>query len=275
MSIDEEIQENAQRRTALVDQLEQLIRNTVSEENDVRDQLAVLAQLLTRFGHDSRDFSSFTFEAMLKYHVGAAIGRETQGLLALADKLHAKKCSQENEYDFNHADRYAFSLKNTEKCKVFAMRTQNVNYLVLLTKGWRGWDIHLRQWWDVLSADGYVSYVFEPFIKGELMSLEQAQKLVKPLSDYADDLPGVSFPDRLRLQAFLDTDFAIEKDSSCRGLRYGDARDIGYLASVKVSPFELHVADGMTWYSLSQLHYVWYDLLSAMDIVGNDEDEPD
>jgi hypothetical protein len=254
-------------RTALVDRLEAIIRESVPDERDLIDQPAILAELIGRFGHDRRDFESCTFESAIGGCVGRAIAQETDNLLWLADILHIKGYTEENQYDFCYADRYAFSLLSTEKRKVFALRTQNINYLVLLAKRYDGWEIHLRQWWDVIpdASEQYLPYTLEKYIKGETMTLHEAIKLGKNLDDYANDIPGVSYPDRLRLQAFKDTNFSVGKDDSCAGLRYGDARDRGYIATVKLDAFGAPEADKMTWHPLNRMHYVWYDLLSAVD----------
>lgn len=264
---DEEKKNGVAFRSALVDRLEAIIRESVPQERDLIDQPAVLAELIGRFGHDRRDFSSCTFEATIGGCVGRAITQETDSLIWLADTLHAKGYTEDNQYDFGYVDRYAFSLLNTDKKKVFALRTQNVNYLVLLKQRYDGWEIHMRQWWDVIpdASAKYLPYTLEKYIKGASLTLNEAIKLIKNLDDYSDDIPGVSYPDRLRLQAFKDTDFMVGKDKSCAGLRYGDARDTGYIATVKQSVFGAPEADKMTWNSLTRMHYVWYDLLSAVD----------
>lgn len=265
--IDEETRQDAARRTALVDQLEAAIRANVPKEHQLIDEPAILAELLERFSHDRRDFQSCTFEATLGVCVGRVITHETNNLVWLADTLHAQGYTEENQYDFGYADRYAFSLENTEKRKVFALRTQNVNYLVLMVSRYRGWELHMREWWDVLpaAAERYLPYGLEKYIKGETLTLDEAMRLSRRFGEYADDLPGVDFPERLRLQAFKATGFVVGKDSACAGLRYGDARDRGYIVTIKGSPFDIPEADKMTWHSLSRLHYVWYDLLSAID----------
>jgi len=272
---DEEKQRDVAFRTALVDRLEAIIRESVPEERDLIDQPAVLAELIGRFGHDRRDFESCTFEATIGACVGRAIMQETDSLVWLADTLHEKGYTEANQYDFCYADRYAFSMVNTEKKKVFALRTQNVNYLVLLARRYNGWEVHMRQWWDVIpdASEKYLPYGLEKYIKGETMSLNDAIGLVKRLDDYADDIPGVSYPDRLRLQVFKDTDFAVGTDKSCAGLRYGDARDRGYIATVKQSVWGTPEADKMTWHSLTRMHYVWYDLLSAVDTFREEAEE--
>jgi hypothetical protein len=264
---DEEKKRDVAFRTALVDRLEAIIRETVPEERDLIDQPAVLAELIGRFGHDRRDFESCVFEATISGCVGRAIMQEVDSLAWLADTLHAKGYTEENHYDFCYADRYAFSLLNADKKKVFALRTQNINYLVLLTRRYDGWEVHMRQWWDVLpdSTNQYLPYTLEKYIKGETMTLHDAIRLSKNLDDYANDIPGVSYPDRLRLQAFKDTNFAVGKNESCAGFRYGDARDRGYIATVKQSVWGAPEADKMTWHALNRMHYVWYDLLSAVD----------
>jgi len=266
--IDEEVKQDVAFRTALVDRLEAIIQESVPQERDLIDQPAVLAELMGRFGHDRRDFQSCTFEAAIGACVGRAVAHEMENLVWLSDTLHAQGYTEDNQYDFYHADRYAFSLLNTEKKKVFAMRTQNVNYLVVLCHRFRKWEVHLRQWWHVVpdASEENLPYGLESYIKGATMSLDEAIELGRRLEEYADDIPGVSYPARLRLQAFKDTEFVVGKASSCAGLRYADARDRGYIATVKTSVFGIPEADKMTWHSLARMHYVWYDLLSAIDI---------
>lgn len=275
MSLDEDDRKDTERRKAVVDQLEKLIRESVTREKDVIEQPAILAALVDRFSHSPREFLSFTMENVIGGCVGRAIGDETPRLLELAERIHAGGYTEENQYDFGYADRYAFSLKNTEKQKVFALRSQNVNYLVILVKGWQGWDVHLRQWWDVLAEKSYVPYDLEPLMKGtKLLTFEEAQRISGRFEEYADDIPGMSYPKRLSLKAFKDTDFRVHDDKSCAGLRYADARDTGYVISVKPSVFGFYEADKVTWKSLSHVQYVWYDLLSAIDTLDReDEDE--
>lgn len=273
---DEEKNKDIAFRTALVDRLEAVIRETVPEKRGVIDHPAVLAELIDRFGHDKRDFESGTFEATISGCVGRAIMQEAESLVWLADTLRAKGYTEENQYDFGYVDRYAFSLLNTDKKKVFALRTQNVNYLVLLNRRYDGWEVHMRQWWDVIpdGAEQYLPYALEKYIKGATLSLQDAIKLTKNLEGYANDIPGASYPDRLRLQAFKDTYFAVGEDRACAGLRYGDARDRGYLVTAKQSVFGTPEADKMTWNALTRMHYVWYDLLSAIDTFHHEaEDE--
>lgn len=273
MDLDEDDRKDVERRKAVVDQLEKLIRDSVSRETDVIEQPAIIAALVDRFGHSPRDFSSMTLENVIGGCVGRAIGDETPRLLELAERIHAGGYTEENKYDFGYADRYAFSLKNTEKQKVFALRTQNVNYLVILVKNWRGWDVHIRQWWDVLSEKSYVPYDLKPLMSGKLLTFEEAQRISGRFEDYADDIPGMSYPKRLSLKAFQDTDFRVHKDNSCAGLRYADARDTGYIITVKRSVFNIYEADKVTWKSLSLVQYVWYDLLSAIDTLDREDED--
>lgn len=270
MSILEEFEREDRERQAsvdaLVDSLEAAIRAAIPKTHDVTIYPEVLARLVSRFGHDKRDFDSFALGETLNRLVGRAIGEELPSLQWLADTLHYKCFTQEAPYDFGYADRYAFSVLHGESLKAFALRTQNINYLVVLEKRYGRWFIHLRQWWDPLpTADDYVPYPLEKYAQGATMDYATAHRVAGAFQGYADDVADVAFPKRLSLGSFTATGCVPRKETSCSGLRYADARDTGYLATVERNAFGFFDADNVKWNSLSQLHYVWFDLLSAID----------
>src|SRR5690606_2877505 len=86
--------------------------------------------------------------------------------------------------------------------------------------------------------------------------------------NYSDDLPGVRCVQRPSLQTFLRKSLDVGEESAGVGLRYGDFRDPGYVASVRVD--ERPEVDGIHHFGVSSLNYVMFNLASAADCLGSD-----
>lgn len=224
----------------------------------------VLAKLLYRQQHSKRDFASFDFVEMLSQVIGRVMVQELPNLLKLADVLQdGGHTSPDDEYDFGYADKYACVLLNEEKRKAMAFRTQNINYVMFLRNHWHGWELHLRRFYSEVDDDELQEMLefFEPTREGIMYLADRRTEY------FSDDVEGNTFPHRLSLNSFIRTDFAADCDKACRGLRYLDCRDTGYLASADNRWFDEPGCDKIGSTDLGLLQYVWNDVISNVDVL--------
>jgi hypothetical protein len=237
-----------------------------------------LAQQLIDAQHDPRDFASYTLEQTLDRAIGATMARSIPDLLRLAELLYERHQGEDCGFDFGHADRFAFGLRNEDEIKAFALCTQNIDYAVILKQKYGRWELHLREWFpDVredIAAGRSLPMNIEAGVKGQL-SLTQAIKAAPELARYSDTGLGPGYASRASLQSLADNNFDFSTSGPCNALRYGDLRDAGFLASVKMDYEGAYHAEKCLSVALHRLRYVWYDLLSAIDtlVPGPSHDE--
>lgn len=250
-------------------------RLEIEEQDPDRLLPAVMAEMLFHQQHDPRDFLSYNLGATLDQVVGRVMMDALPDLLLLAEALRARGATSSSEHDFGYADKYASLVLDREDRKAMAFRTQNVNYLVFMRRSFGRWSVHLRQWFEELTEDRLREILKRQrnCEKGNPWTPAEALALANALADYSDDIPGTSYPRRLSLKSFSGNNWDCGNAQACSGLRYLDLRDTGYLGSAQIDWKGDALCERITSVNLGTLHYVWYDLLSAIDtLVRNPED---
>ena len=246
-----------------------LAEQTIPTHEPIRKE-QLLAALLASYDHSPAELGHYTLDRTLDLYVGQKVMQQREAWLWLHDTLVSRGHTERHPYDFGYGDRYAYWVWNQPHRKAFVGITQNQNYLVLLARNSEhaDWTIHLRRWWEPLRSHAG-RWISQSFARGRRTTQPVTYRdIVKHAAEaerkFSDHLPGVTYIERPDLALYKKTQFQLNPQSPCPGLRYGDGRDAGYLISVKYSPFGFPEADHAIS-TLTPLKYVLYDLASLVD----------
>ena len=251
----------------------------------------LLANMLMHFSFGDEDLNPK--QLYLEWAVEAFVGAKMKKVAELMSKLHdicvEKGYTQENPYDYNDIDNTVFHIPVKEvdptayyyTRKVLCLTDQNCNFVILIRYFNSGEnapilnDMHIRKYYDAWDFEEEAKY------HEEITDTLTAMKEMGNLERYSDQEEGIRYPKRLKLQSFIDADF-IEGYGhvleSALGLRYGDFRDDGYVASVDFkdvdgvySRHEFPRVDRAMYY-LSEMFCVTLDAESAITCLGEDDE---
>jgi hypothetical protein len=232
----------------------------------------VVAELLRLQDSPTFPLRNLTLEDLLDVYVGQALLDKLPAYLALHAQLEAEEAlSFEKCRTFGRSEYsiYALPTKTYDTgggiiVKAMVLQTLEGNFLVVLNHRYT-WTVHFRQFWplldDALQSTDWLPKLEEHRNANNLTLLDVA-KLSSAMSNFSDDYPGVIHPARPSLASFLAGKLIAGEQSEGHGLRYGDGRDCGYIASLRDAAEPR--AYEMCHSSLPTLHVVGNLLAKAM-----------
>ena len=197
---------------------------------------AILGEMFRHLQSDPRAVSFHNIDWALGAMIGGMLEDQLPAYESIFRKLKSRGMGRKGATDMGGNCGEVYALFEGEGLRVFGFETQNMNLMVLLQDRYDGTRIHVRRWWDSYpekKASGHHIPNDEEFLKLKKPGLADAIRLADAASQYADNLPGVSFVRRPDLAMYQKTGFALQAEESCPGLRYLDMRDAGYVLSTK------------------------------------------
>ena len=115
------------------------------------------------------------------------------------------------------------------------LRTQSRRFIVVFNQIYTGWHIHIREFWEtpcVTDPDDLPWWAED--LAEEPLSLKSIAKYSgEACETYGDAFEGgAEFPQRPLLTTYLAGSMIAGREDASIGLRYGDGRDPGYIASL-------------------------------------------
>lgn len=120
--------------------------------------------------------------------------------------------------------------------RALVLETQRQRYIVVMNHEGRQWSMHIRQFWrdiDEALANETCLNNMDQFEDPQMLVAEDIVKLASQAADFSDDLPRVTDVQRPALSTYLEGNLWAGDSASSVGLQYGDARDPGFIASVR------------------------------------------
>lgn len=153
------------------------------------------------------------------------------------------------------------------KVKAFVLQTQSQGFIVVLNQRSKKWSMHIRRVWEdagaALASTDHLG-ALEAYRDRKDLTLADVIALVKHAQAFSDDTPGAPYPARLSLKSYLDGNMLARTEGAGRGLRYGDLRDVGYVASLDGS-WDFPLADGGYSLDFEALGYLTAILAAELD----------
>lgn len=216
---------------------------------------------------DSKNFElrNFTLEHLLNVYVGQALTKRLPQYHALHAQLVSEGAVSQDrsrtflrdEYSIYAVPTQEYAERNKVVTKALVLQTLEGNYLVVLNEKFGQWTVHFRQFWpelsDALASSGYLVHL-EEHRSATNLTLMDVAKLSSAMSKFSDEFPGVIHPSRPNLRSFLAGKLIVGGEGESSGLSYGDARDTGYIASLRNCNDQ--VAHDVCESSLPALHLV-------------------
>lgn len=233
----------------------------------------IVAELLHLQDSPTFPLRNLVLEDLLDVYVGQGLQAKLPAYLALHDKLEESGIlSFEKRMALGRSEYNIYALPtmtHETSCgeaivKAFVLHTLEGNFLVVLNYRF-GWTVHFRQFWpkleDSLETSEWLPKLEEHRNATNLTLLDVA-KLSSAMSSFSDDYPGTLRPARPHLASFLAGRLIAGERDEGVGLRFGDCRDSGYIASLRDAPEPR--ACNMCHGSLHYLHVVGSQLEKAI-----------
>lgn len=258
--------------TALGDKLHALLAKSVPDKQDRVEKPFAVASMYTTRKRDGLSMRDPDFEAVVNSYVAQIVEGWFQPCEKLFDKMtKIGHTSKKTGFAFTN-DARVWACAQQRGAKAFALNTETRNYLVVLESERPGRQaLHIRRYWDLLSdlreEGGYLP--LQDIAERKDLTLEDVIKLASEAAErYSDCLPDVRIPKRPSLQSFLDSSLW-EGLTSSIGLRYGDARDPGYVLTARYSAMlEAVEVRNVISSSFQEIGYVAHNLTIAMDVLS-------
>ena len=288
---------NTVEQLTLAKEVDQLLGSNIDPRWCVIERPQVLARYFGLNPSDNMTADSRALCSTIDAHCGQSLQRVLPAYLALHAHLVANDINEANQYKFAN-DSYIYTVADRQfdgkaldidipgirgnsttpvvQAKAFVVKTQSRNYLVVLHERYLTGTVHIRRFWDdlqeSLNAPGYA--LMSDYADRSDLTLNDVILLATQAAEYySDDLPGNCYPRRPSLQSFLRGSLDVGEESAGRGLRFGDARDLGYIASLEVSGTGRFTAKDMSKIGISELVAVMYNVASAFDSLNIEVDK--
>jgi hypothetical protein len=258
----------------------------------------VLGALYKSWLCDDADMRVLELESTMEAFVGQVLNEWTPSMVQLHDALMKLGMGRGNRYEFGN-DAYVYAVADRElskpadpvilsmleglrtlrdedkveitDIKAFVLETQSRQFIVVLNRRFSVWHLHIREIYpsleETLRETRYLGGL-EDFKKRKDLTIHDVVRLSQHAQKFADDTPGNPFPKRLSLKTFLDSELLAGDDAACWGLRYEDARDIGYIASFR-GENKPEVKD-IAFFGYRDVVYAMFNLRCAADQLVTD-----
>lgn len=254
---------------ALGDKIHALLVEHVQDPRDFAEKPFAVASVYAARRLDALDVRDRAFESMVDSYVAQVVAGWFRPYETLFDTLTEKGHTfKRSGFEFA-SDARVWACAQQEGAKALALNTQTRNYLVVLESERPGRQaLHIRRYWDLLSElreeGGYLP--LQHIADRKDLTLEDVITMASEAAEaYSDCLPEVRHPKRPSLRSFLDSSLCAGLTAGI-GLRYGDARDPGYVLSARYSALleAVEVKNALSS-SFHDISYVAYNLASAVD----------
>lgn len=221
-----------------------IVKRLKSVKDTVIDGREHLAELIELFdiNEDPKELEQLSLEWTVGEYIMRKVEANIPDVLSIYEKLKKKCRTQENPYVYNDMDNSLFYIPH-KKRKVFAMTSQNFNFLVIYDgyekENYKDIRLHIRRYWDKFKIRNKVDREESEDYKKKGMkhAIVNADWITER---YSDNVANNQYVERPDLQWFKHKNFDLEYKDKLHMTKYnsyGDCRDPGYVLTCKSITF--------------------------------------